>query len=316
MALLTRAAQAVRSRAWSGTQQLSVFGSMPSTAVVDVRHEPGVGSWMSVRATTGSSPGTRELFEPETVDAPDGQPADWLSLVGSHYAVARDGNREVGDVTTEVLRLTRSDSTTAALIFVDGGSGFVVGRELYDLQGDLMRSSTFTSLTEHPADAQALPAQATRASAIADRSLGQVALAAWRAAGWSIPATAHEDFDLVDARAAGSGPGDQQAVLHLTYSDGLSSVSVFAERGRLDTSVLRGWSTTRRASWPVAAHGGVHDQLAWSDGTRVWTIVADAPAEVVDSIVAALPHRHVQADYSHRFTRGLRRLGGWLNPLP
>ena len=70
-------------------------------------------------------------------------------------------------------------------------------------------------------------------------------LAAWRSTGWTIPSKVHEDFDLVDARASGHGPKDSAARLHLTYSDGLSSVSVFACTG---TGSIAAWAGTARCA--------------------------------------------------------------------
>jgi hypothetical protein len=316
-ALLARAAKATRSQAWTGTQLVSVFGPRSTTAMVDVTHVPGIGSWLSVRPTVGAADPEGRIFEPEATDGPSGKPTDWFSLATAHYSVVSEGQRTIGELSTSSLLLSRADGTPAARFFIDVGSGLIVGREIYDCAGDLMRASTFSALeTVDPGQLQDLTRQVrTAAEATLEHALGAATLDAWRQAGWTVPETVHSDFGLIDARATGTGPLDDDARLHLTYSDGLSSLSLFAEHGRLDPERLDGWTAVTRASRPVLERAGVHEQLTWSDGTLVWSIVADAPGQVVDSTIASLPHHHSHNDYSDRFSGGLSRIGTWLNPF-
>jgi hypothetical protein len=98
-------------------------------------------------------------------------------------------------------------------------------------------------------------------------------------------------FRLVDARevtaAAGGGPGS--TALHLTYTDGLSAVSVFVQSGRLPVAGPAGmtpqeWDGTRvyvGHGWPVRA--------VWQGDGRVLTVVSDAPPDDVTAVVKALP---------------------------
>jgi hypothetical protein len=46
----------------------------------------------------------------------------------------------------------------------------------------------------------------------------------------------------------------------------------------------------------------------------VYTVVADAPTQTVDSVVGALPHDKPPG-FWHRMTRGLVRLASWVNPF-
>jgi len=54
----------------------------------------------------------------------------------------------------------------------------------------------------------------------------------------------------------------------------------------------------------------------WPGGGRVWTLVSDAPDDVVLRAVAALPHDDLPRDgLRARLARGLARLGSMLNPF-
>ena len=57
--------------------------------------------------------------------------------------------------------------------------------------------------------------------------------------GWECPRTVSGTMALYEARRVAGDDGD---VLHLSYSDGLSIVSVFQQWGSLDPKGLRGYS--------------------------------------------------------------------------
>ena len=115
-------------------------------------------------------------------------------------------------------------------------------------------------------------------------------------------------------------PGTHNQVLHLTYSDGLSLLSLFVQAGHLDDAVARSGSTTSMGGYDVqtatAPAGG--QQVFWSAQGWVFTVVSAEPDGAVATMVAALPHDPTDpaaADLPQRLGRGADRMLSWLNPL-
>jgi sigma-E factor negative regulatory protein RseB len=103
------------------------------------------------------------------------------------------------------------------------------------------------------------------------------------------------------------------AVVELAYSDGLSVVSLFVQRGHLPAE-LSGWSEVALRGQRVYAADPDDRSVAWSAGGFVYTLIADAPAQTVDQVVAALPHGTTPG-LLDRVIRGLRRLMSWVDPF-
>ena len=63
-------------------------------------------------------------------------------------------------------------------------------------------------------------------------------------------------------------------------------------------------------------HAGVPERVVWSGGGAVWTLVSDAPADVVRDAVATLPRDREERDgVLTRLGRGLGRLASALSPF-
>jgi sigma-E factor negative regulatory protein RseB len=133
-----------------------------------------------------------------------------------------------------------------------------------------------------------------------------------RSAGWTCPDALPGSLTLVDARR---GRNDAGTILHLSYSDGLATVSLFEQRGRLDTDNLHGYRRTTKQGQSVYVRDGVPQRVTWSAKGTVFTVVADAPPRTVDRVVAALPHEKDQSGGWHRLGRGLNRVASWFNPF-
>jgi sigma-E factor negative regulatory protein RseB len=117
---------------------------------------------------------------------------------------------------------------------------------------------------------------------------------------------------LYDVRRRTDASG---SVLHLSYSDGLSTLSVFAQDGRLDASQLTGWRSMTMGG-PVYLHDdGLARRIAWTGGDRVYTVVTDAPPSTLATLVAAWPHKQPHRGFWGRIGHGLQRLGSWLDPF-
>jgi len=115
----------------------------------------------------------------------------------------------------------------------------------------------------------------------------------------------------VTRTATKSGP-----VLDASYSDGLSVVSLFIQRGEL-SGTLPGWHLARLHGLPVYAteSGDVDEQgLAWSADGFVYTVIADAPPGSVEQVIIQLPHDR-EIGLWERVRRGIKRMGSWFDPF-
>ena len=99
--------------------------------------------------------------------------------------------------------------------------------------------------------------------------------AAMETKGWHCPDKLPGSLDLVDARRGG---GKDKPILHLSYSDGLASVSLFEQRGRLDAEKLDGYRLEEGDGRAVYVRDGMPQRVVWSAHGTVFTLVADAPA--------------------------------------
>jgi sigma-E factor negative regulatory protein RseB len=104
-------------------------------------------------------------------------------------------------------------------------------------------------------------------------------------------------------------------VLHLTYTDGLSIVSVFQQRGHLDVGGLDGFHPAQVGAAKVYVQDGVPYRATWSAAGIVYTVVGDAPDEVAEGIMAAFPHEATSTGVMARLTSGVGRVASWFNPF-
>ncbi|MCA1721822.1 MAG: hypothetical protein LC779_12205 [Actinobacteria bacterium] len=135
-----------------------------------------------------------------------------------------------------------------------------------------------------------------------------------RQGGWSVPDELPGGLELYDARTR---THDGVDVLHLSYSDGLSTLSLFAQRGTLGSEPAHGFAKQqvgRAQVWVRSASSP--RRVVWGGGGRVFTLLTDAPPEAVRDVVQALPHdRAPRTGFLARIGRGLSRLASWLNPF-
>ena len=128
-----------------------------------------------------------------------------------------------------------------------------------------------------------------------------------------MPQTLPGHLQLFDV--AVTAPGGVR-VLHLAYSDGLSRLSLFAQPGRLGEWALTGFRHQPLGGADTWVLPGSPQRVVWNGGGNVWTLLSDAPTEVIGQVVGALP-RELPPDRSlrARLSRGLARVGSWLNPF-
>lgn len=293
-ALLVQAARAATTRPWSGTQYVGTWrGSTQTSAVLEVDHRPGSGS--TVRNGDGSALVTPELDE------------RLLGLLAEHYDLAIAGQGRCAGRSAHVVEARRPGvsgrGAVAGRFWLDDDSGLVLRREVYDERGDRLRSSAFVELTVQPPVAQ-LSTASSRSSMV------EVVLPD---SGWQLPRTLPDGLELFDVRVREHARGE---VLQLAYSDGLSTLSVFAQRGALPSTPREGFSATRVRGTRAWVQPAAPERVVWEGDGGVFTLVSDAAPATVRAAVGALPRDPApRPGLLGRLGRGLERLGDWLNPF-
>jgi sigma-E factor negative regulatory protein RseB len=315
MQRLDRASTAPEEIAYRGVQFVSAWTTKGSTGViVDVVHRPGVGT--TVRsAATAWTPAERTHLTDTTEPSLLGG-VSTLSLLGSHYALSSGAASSVAGRAADVVVATRPGAQApAARFWLDHETGLVLRREVYDESGRITRASAFVEITIGKADDYA---DAAASSLDTDQptawpnAIDPAALQRMRNRGWDCPDKLPPALQLVDARRGG---GHYGGIVHLSYSDGLASVSVFEQRGRLRASDLADYQPTTIRGRQVYLRDGVPQRLVWASGDTVYTVVADASARTVGDVVGALPRPTDDSGTLHRLGRGLDRVASWFNPF-
>ena len=304
--LLGAAATAARSLSYSGTQYVSTWRADAATShVADIRHTPGSGSVVSVRPTAGNA-GTESVTLASDLDM------RLLRLLAEHYVLDVAGEETWTGRTARVVDVKRpgvdGDGAVAGRFWLDGQTSLVLRREVFDREGHLVRSSAYASLTVSPSYAK------LARSTLAPQRLSPGEVEQLRADGWPIPAALPGDLELYDAKLKAH---DGKDVLHLSYSDGLSTLSLFAQRGRLGSKPVAGFAKQRIGRAAVWVRSSPSPQrVVWGGSGRVFTVLTDAPPDAVRAVVQALPHdRAPKTGVLARLARGIARLGSWLNPF-
>jgi hypothetical protein len=299
--LLESAARVARTRSWSGLQHVvSTRAGEPRFTVLQIRHVPGAGSEVHVL-----------YAQQQTVAAADVLDRKLLVLLARNYALRVVGVQQCsGRSATLVEALRPGSGVVAGRFWVDEATGLVVRRDVLDERGSIVRSSAFMSLRLDAGTPSAVVAQQVRPTG---QRLSDQALAELRATGWTVPESLPAGMDLFEARLHDSDAGE---VLQLSYSDGLSTMSLFVQKGELP-AVTTG-DERPMGGGTVWVSSGVTERMVWAGAGSTWTLVSDAPESAVDDAVLVLPHGPAVAADEGMLTRtwrGMSRVGAWLNPF-
>ncbi|MBO2455091.1 hypothetical protein J4573_48955 [Actinomadura barringtoniae] len=335
--LLEAATKAARQVPYEGTQFLTTWGHKGSTtSLVRVAHTPGAGTYfdagepvqrgtapVSGPSRTGGSTAERTYQADSSVgrSALIGFTTEMLALLTRNYSLVRAADASVCGRQARVIEARRSNGTAAGRFWVDSETGLMLHRELLDAGGRSVAATGFRELRI------ARPARDTRVALRGGRSVGESTvpvvtaspwedrlasgdLASLRRSGWRIPDALPEHFKLYDARR------DTKAdTVHLSYTDGLSAVSVFVQRGgAVDRSRMNGWQRTRDDGKTIFRRDSLQHWAVWSGDGYVYTVLTDAPQDTADSVIDALPEGS-GLHFWGRMGRGARRLGTWVNPF-
>jgi sigma-E factor negative regulatory protein RseB len=310
--LLSQAAQACRRISYQGEEMLGDWGKAgPATSVVEVWHASGgVTMAHAVEAAPGWSGEVPHIVAPASYLGGQalvgsvmlGMSPRLVALLSANYQVAAAGWGQVAGRMARVIT-ARRDGRLAARIWLDKATTLPLRRETFDGQGHIVSMASFMALTVGVGAARMSAGPAPPRQWVTARP------ARLRAEGWPLPGPLPGDLALLSARKGSTATGP---VVDLDYSDGLSLVSVFLQRGHLKSRPAGWWRTTLGGS-PVYADDSEGQTFVWSAQGFVYTLVAAAPPQTVAQVVAALPHNG-SPGLLGRVGHGLRRLLSWLIP--
>ena len=321
--LLSEAAAACRQVSYHGVQVTLWHGADGSlTSVVNVWHQRGHQTLIQAAAVPAdqaaqplraagpagpdpSAAGTAAQRGPEGVMSMTPQ---LVALLAANYRVVAGGVGWVAERPAQEVVLYRRGGAVAARFWLDSATKLPLRRETFGSHGRLVTEDMFVSLQVGvPADTK-LPATGNIPSST---PLASAQLARLRTVGWPLPGRLPGNLTLVQADQT-STPGGR--VVDLAYSDGLSVISLFLQRGHLPPA-MSGWQEVAVHGQQVYIADPDQRSVAWSARGFVYTMIADAPAQTVDQVVSALPHTGKVGGFFGRMGRGLHRLASWLNPF-
>ncbi len=310
--LLSQAARACQRTTYAGMEVLGEWGGPgEATSVVNVWHAPGgVALAQAVAAAPHWSGEAPHIVLPASHLGGQamvgsvmlGMSPRLVALLSVNYRVAAVGWGQVAGRLARVVTARLGDGRLAARFWLDKATGLPLRRETFDGRGHMVSDAAFAALTVGPAAAARPPGAAARPWVTARPARLQ-------AQGWPLPGPLPGNLVLLSAREDHTA---KRTVVDLDYSDGLSLVSVFLQRGHLQ-SRHTGWSRVTVGGSPVYADHSDGQIFAWSADGYVYTLVAAAPPQTVTRVVAALPHGG-SPGLLGRLRQGLRRLVSWLVP--
>jgi hypothetical protein len=129
--------------------------------------------------------------------------------------------------------------------------------------------------------------------------------------GWACPRHVGDGLTLTALGRVGATGEMVEAI----YSDGISSASLFEQRGDLDRTALAGYRQVVVSDASVYVRNGLPSTWVWQSGDTVYTLLSDAPPAQVAAAIADLPHQDGESgDAFDRIGLGLRRIGGFFDP--
>ena len=311
--LLTAAATAGESTSYQGVEMIARWTMTgTSTVLSTVLHSSGGPTLTQTTDAAAPSAGQAQLSYDPYQALPEGVfgvTKPLVALLAAHYMTIVAGTGSVAGRAARIVEVRRADGGLAAKFWLDRGTGLPLRREDY-ADSELITEATFIQVKFGPDQAPAPTASATSAAA-SDLDWNGVGVPAvlvseLRTKGWPIPVVLPGGLALY----AGAVSSEQNAVVDLSYSDGLYEVSLFVQKGIL-AAKLAGWQPSKIAGRLVfvSARG-----VTWSARGYVYTVLSDASPQVVTDAVAALPH-DTPPGFWNRLGHGLTRLGHLVDPF-
>jgi sigma-E factor negative regulatory protein RseB len=313
--LLSQAAQAAIGTSYQGQEIVTRWRDDGGSVLVsNIWHVSGgqtVTQTMNAAASLSSQPYLSSDTGGRAPEGVLGVTAPLVQLLESHYLVGYAGGGSAGSRTAQVVEAWRADGSLAARFWLDDATKLPLEREVFDSAAHVVSQDVFVDVS-FP-DQAATPASArTSASPPGPWTdpLTHRQLLALRTRGWQVPSQLPGGLSLFTGAETESGTGP---VLDLAYSDGLSVISVFEQRGNL-AAAMAGWRKTKVDGHVIFVAEPDGRSLTWSSRGLVYTVMADAPTETVHAVIGALPHDG-PTGFWKRMSRGLGRLASWVNPF-
>lgn len=301
--LLNQAAAAGRSTSYQGVESIddTTLGG-PSAMVATVWHR---GDGLTVTQLPGGQPETAYDNEGRAPEGVFGVTATLVGLLGQNYVPMYLGTSSLDGRPALVVGVERADGSTAARFWLDGRTMLPLRRDVYDTSARVVSDDRFTSVRFGQIGLPKVTTGpgTTWTAAPSPASL----LSQLNGAGCLIPRTLPGGLSLYSAARAETSAGP---VTDLGFSDGLSIVSLFVERGTLPAT-LAGWQREQISGRTVYV---AQHEVTMSNRGFVYTLVTDAPPQTVDAVVGALPANEAPGILG-RLGRGLSRLGSDLDPF-
>ncbi|HSS68086.1 MAG TPA: zf-HC2 domain-containing protein [Nocardioidaceae bacterium] len=301
--MLRRAVHAPERVAYRGVRTVLDYTSMgPHESRIAVDHVPAQGT--SYHVLDGDGPGDALFIDRLRTPDAKAAAADRVSVLAQTYDVGVVGHDEVLGRPATVIGVGDNGVRVASL-WIDDDTGVLLDRDLYD-NGTLVRSSRYERLAitnegflAHPppelpdvTESTSLPTR--YATVLGDQ-------------GWTCPERVGDGLTLTALGRVG-GSGD---MVEAVYSDGISSASLFEQRGVLDHRALAGYRQLVVGDAAVYVRNGLPSTWVWQSADTVYTMLSDAPPAQVAAAVADLPHEEVPSDGAlDRIGLGLQRIGG------
>lgn len=312
-AVLVRAAAAAHAVAYHGVAVLAWCGSRGTrTSVAEIWHQPG-GQALTRTVVAVPESAHRVSRAAVTGRATPGAAAAGTgmltmtrrlaALLGANYALAVSGEGSVAGRPARIVTARRHGGSLAARFWLDRATDLPLRRQTFTMSSALMSDVSFVQLAVGPGAAAVMPAPGARSW---PHTLASPQLARLRERGWPLPGPLPGHLRLLNAKMNDTPAGP---VVDLDYSDGLSVVSVFVQRGHLPDR-LTGWSQVALEGEQVYTDDPDDLSVAWSAGGYVYTLISAAPPRTVGEVVAALPHDGGPGVLA-RIQRGLHRLFSW-----
>ncbi|MDQ2815566.1 MAG: hypothetical protein M3Z75_27895 [Actinomycetota bacterium] len=318
--LLTQAAQAAVLTSYQGEEIVTRWSSGSGSVLVsEVWHTSGgqtVTQTLAAGSALSSQPYLSADHDSQQPEGVLGVTMPLIQLLGGHYIVAYEGAGSADSRAAQVVEAWRPDGSLAARFWLDDATKLPLEREVFDSAAHVISQDVFIKVRVAVNTPAAVPAAVPAAGGTADPPgpwtdpLSRAQLLALHAQGWLVPARLPGGLTLFTGARTSTGTG---TVLDLGYSDGLSVISMFEQRGDLAVK-LAGWQKTMVAGHAIYVTEPDQRSLTWSSRDIVYTVMADAPAQTVDAVVGALPHDGPPGFWK-RMSHGFVRLASWVNPF-
>jgi sigma-E factor negative regulatory protein RseB len=316
--LLTQAAQSAILTSYQGEEVVTRWSNGGGSVLVShIWHVSG-GQTVTQTEATGTSLSSQPYLSADTDGrAPEGVlgvTTPLVQLLENHYLVLYAGTGSAGNRPAQVVEAWRPDNTLAARFWLDDATKLPLEREVFDSAVHVISQDEFIDV--RVADSAPVVSGSMPTGVPADPQgpwtdpMSRAQLLALRSHGWLVPSALPGGLSLFTGARTIMSTG---TVLGLCYSDGLSVVSVFEQRGNL-AARLAGWQKTTVDGHVVYAAAPDQRSLTWSSRGMVYTVLADAPSQTIDAVVAALPHDGPPGFWK-RITRGFARLASFANPF-